>query len=295
MQYYTFELDKESQDLCTIIMPFGKYKYLRLPMGLKCSPDIAQAAMENVLSDIKDANNYIDDVGAFSDDWDHHVKLIATILRRLRENGFVINPLKCEWAIKETDWLGYWLTPWGLKLWKKKVDTILHMDHPCNATELRMFIGWVNYYGDMWLSHAHIPKPLTDQSGLKKRAPIKWTDKMQQAFDKMHLLMVANALAAYLNHNKRFDVYTDVSDFQLGACIIQEGRLVAYFLQKLTTSQKNFTKMEKEMLSIVATLEEFRSMLLGADIHVFTDHKNLTFDTLKTQHVLRWCTKIEEF
>ncbi len=55
---------------------------------------------------------------------------------------------------------------------------------------------------------------------------------MQQAFDRMCLLMAADALAAYLDHNKWFDVYTDASDFQLGACIIQEGRPVAYFLQK---------------------------------------------------------------
>eukprot|EP00804_Cyclotella_cryptica_P020904 CCRYP_011489-RA/>CCRYP_011489-RA protein AED:0.41 eAED:0.41 QI:0/0/0/1/0/0/3/0/173 len=48
-----------------------------------------------------------------------------------------------------------------------------------------MFIGCVNYYSDMWPSRAHILKPLTDQSGLKKSAPIKWTKKMQQPFDKM--------------------------------------------------------------------------------------------------------------
>jgi hypothetical protein len=134
-----------------------------------------------------------------------------------------------------------------------------------------------------------------DISGLKKKTPIKWTDEMQQVFDKMCLLMAADALAAYPDHNKRFDVYTDASDFQLGACIIQEGKPVAYFSCKLTKSQQNYTTMEKEMLSIVATLEEFRSMLLGADIHAFTDPKNLTFNTLKTQRVLCWHTKIEEF
>jgi hypothetical protein len=87
------------------------------------------------------------------------------------------------------------------------------MDCPRNVIELCMFIGCVNYYFDMWLSCAHILKPLTDQSGLIKKAPIKWTDEMQKAFHKMWLLMAANALTAYPNHNKRFDTYTDASDF----------------------------------------------------------------------------------
>jgi hypothetical protein len=118
-------------------------------------------------------------------------------------------------------------------------------------------IGCINYYRYMLPSCAHILRPFRDQSGLKKKAPIKWTDEMQKAFDKMCLLMAVDALAAYPDHNKRFDLYTDASDFQLGTCIIQEGRLVAYFSQKLTKSQQNYTTMEKEMHSIVATLKEF--------------------------------------
>jgi hypothetical protein len=72
-------------------------------MGLKGSLDIAQSNMESKLSGIDNADVYTDDVGAFSKDWDYHVQLLITILHRLWENGFTINPLKCEWAVKETD------------------------------------------------------------------------------------------------------------------------------------------------------------------------------------------------
>ncbi|KAL7479338.1 LOW QUALITY PROTEIN: hypothetical protein ACHAW6_005072 [Cyclotella cf. meneghiniana] len=69
--------------LCTISTLLWKYKYLRPPMGLKCSPDIAQSIMESVLANINDADVYIDNVGVFSPNWDYHIKLLSTILRHL--------------------------------------------------------------------------------------------------------------------------------------------------------------------------------------------------------------------
>ena len=114
----------------------------------------------------------------------------------------------------------------------QKIDGILQMDCPKTPKELHKFIGMVNYYRNIWPSCAHILKPLIDRAGLKKGQPLIWTDEMQAAFEKMKQLCTADTLAAYPDHNKRFDIYTDASDYQLGAVICQDGRPVAYFREQ---------------------------------------------------------------
>ena len=142
MMFYTFALDEEAQNMCTIVTLFGPCKYNKVPMGLVNSPVFAQARMEEVLRGIDDTV-YIDDIGIFSNYWDSHITKLDRILDKLEENNFIIIPRKCEWAVKETDWLGYWLTPEGIKPWTKKVDAILKMKAPSNATELRTFLGMI--------------------------------------------------------------------------------------------------------------------------------------------------------
>ena len=138
MMYYSFEMDEESKDRCTIITPFGKYCYRRMAMGLKPAPDIAQYHIESILRDLKQegVEVYIDDIGLFSNSYEEHMLLIAKVVERLQSNGFKINPLKCEWCVQETDFLGHWLTPDGVKPWKKKVDAVLKTSKPKTTSEL---------------------------------------------------------------------------------------------------------------------------------------------------------------
>ena len=118
--------------------------------------------------------------------------LLDEILDRLTTNGFTVNPLKCEWAVQETDWLGYWLTPRGLKPWKKKIEAILHLDRPRTPKALRSFIGAVNFHRNMWIRRSHVLDPLTRL--LKKDIKFKWGVKEQEAFDKMKQIMSRETL-----------------------------------------------------------------------------------------------------
>ena len=87
-------------------------------------------------------------------------------------------------------------------------------------------------------------------------------------------------MLAYPDYSKPFEIYTDASASQLGAVITQNNRPLAFFSRKLSETQKRYSVTEIELLAIVETLKEFKGMLWGQTLIVYTDHKNLTEDAL---------------
>jgi hypothetical protein len=122
----------------------------------------------------------------------------------------------------------------------------------------------------------------------------------QQAFDKIKKVIGTEVLLCYPDFNKPalFHLYTDASDHQLGAVIMQDKKSIAFYSRKLNTAQKRYTTTERELLSAIETCKEYKNILLGYHypIIVFTEKKNNTFNALKaSDRVLRWLLLLEEY
>ena len=111
----------------------------------------------------------------------------------------------------------------------------------------------------------------------------------------MKNIIAKETLFGFPDFNEPFHIHTDASKIQLGACISQKGKPIAFYSRKLLPARTWYITTERELLSIVETLKEFRSILLGHTIIVYTDHANLTFKNFMSKHVLYWPLYCEEY
>ena len=316
-QFYHFLLTKFASKLCTITTPFGLYRYKRLPMGVKNSPSFAQSIMQNLFRNHPHVECFIDDIAIFTDgNFSKHIEAIRNVMIILDKAGFSIKPKKCHWAVQQVEYLGHIITTDGIKPQPKKIDAILRLQAPSTPKQLRSFIGMVNYYRDFIRKRSHRLAPLTAQTKQKKK--IVWNSACQKAFEEIKAALAQDAMLAFPNPNYPFVIEPDASDYQLGSIVLQNQTIskikhiiklfsdspstvppgfkaIAYFSRKLSSAQRNYTTLEKELLSIVETLLEYRSFLYGRRVLVFSDHRNLTFNNMKSQRALRWRLIAEEF
>ena len=158
---------------------------------------------------------------------------------------------------------------WAQSYPKRASPLIKALAVPKTRKQFRQFIGMINFYRDMWQKRSELLAPLTALTS--KNVKCDWKDKHQKCFDAIKRVIGCEVFLDCLDFNAPFEIHTDASKLQIGAVISQKGKLVAFYSRKMNSAQHNYTTTEEELLSIMATLKEFRNILLGHQIRVYTD------------------------
>jgi RNase H-like domain found in reverse transcriptase len=250
--------------------------------------------MTKTFYDFEDVIVYIDNIILFTkSSFDHHLQRLALVLNRIQAQNLHVHIEDTFLATQQVDYLGYTLSSKGIKPQNQKILAVLALAPPKNKRHFRSFLGFVNFYRQLWYHRSHIITPLTEITSDK--AKWKWGPSQQQAFLEICNTIARQVLLKYPDFSKPFDVYTDASDYQLGAVISQQSWPIAFYSRKLNAAQLNYTTMEKELLSIIETSQQYRHILLGNHCTFHCDHKNLGFHHFKSERVRQWRATLEEF
>ena len=131
MGYYHIHLNPSSTKLCTIVLPWNKYEYQRLSMGLCDSPDIFQETMSDLMQDLEYVRAYIDGLLIFTKGtYEDHLEKVNQVLHRLQKSALKVNASKSFFARHKLEYLGYWITRHGISLSLRKFKQSIQLGLP---------------------------------------------------------------------------------------------------------------------------------------------------------------------
>ncbi|CAB4027032.1 Hypothetical predicted protein [Paramuricea clavata] len=271
--YLQMKIDYESSLLTTMNTPLGRYRWLKLPFGIKSAPEMYQRAMDDMLEGIEYAYAIMDDILIAGRDVAHHDAVLRQVLDRAQSYNLKLNFDKVKIRKEEVPYVGHLISAHGLKPDPTKVEAMKNMPAPENKDDVRRFLGSVQYLAKFLPRLAEVEEPLRHLT--KKDTVFHWDKPQENAFQRIKDLCCTAPILAYYDVKKDVKIQCDASKNAVGAVLLQEGKPIAYASRKLRTSELNWSPIEKEMLAIVFSTGKAREYILGKKTVVQTDHKPL--------------------
>ncbi|KAL7839170.1 hypothetical protein SRHO_G00258280 [Serrasalmus rhombeus] len=261
--------------LCIDKYPIPRIEDLLLP-SLEVN---TSKAMYQVLLGLPHTHCYLDDILVSGPDKQTHLKTLDAVLSRLEEYGLHLKQEKCLFFQESVEYLGHIIDAAGLHKSPEKVRAIIDTPAPGDVSQLRSFLGMLNYYGRFIPDLATVFKPLNEL--LNKVRKWQWTSACASAFQKAKALLVAQEVLTHFNPELPLGLACDASPYGVGAVLSHvmpdgEEKPIAYASRTLSKAEQNYAQIEREALAIVFGVRKFDQYLYGNTFTLLTDHHPLT-------------------
>lgn len=190
--FYSIPLDAASKNITAFFHGTSRLVHNVLPMGARPSPFFFQKLMNIILGNTLNKYTccYIDDIIIFSSTFREHVEHLDDVLDRLEKGGLKLKAKKCKFAKRKLRYLGHLLGDNCVMPDPDRIEQVRAYPTPKNLDEVRSFLGFVGFYRRFIPKFAHMASPL--HALTKADAPWEWTDKHQNAFQKIERFIEQN-------------------------------------------------------------------------------------------------------
>ncbi|KAD5317690.1 hypothetical protein E3N88_17636 [Mikania micrantha] len=254
---------------------YGHYEFLVMPFGLTNAPAVFMDLMNRVYKPYLDkfVIVFIDDILIYSKNQEEHAEHLRLVLELLKKEQLYAKFSKCDFWIREVQFLGHVVNERGIHVDPAKIEAIKNWEAPKTPTEVRQFLGLAGYYRRFIEGFSKIAQSLTSLTHKDKK--FDWGDKQETAFNLLKQKLCTAPILSLPEGCEDFVVYCDASKQGLGCVLMQREKVIAYASRQLKVHEKNYTTHDLELGAVVFALKIWRHYLYGTKCTIFTDHKSL--------------------
>ena len=277
--YLQLPLSDESKQYVTINTHKGLFQFNRLPFGVSSAPAIFQRTMETLLRGLSGVSVYQDDVLVTGGSTDQHLQNLDAVLSCIENAGLRLNRAKCSFLKPRIVYLGHVIDENGLHPTDDKIAALKQAPTPKNVTQLRSFLGLINYYSKFLPNLSTKLRPLYNL--LLKNKRWTWTEQHDTAFKLAKEALQAVSVLAHYDSTKPLLLACDASEYGVGAVLLHildtgEEKPIAYASRTLNSAERHYSQLKREGLAIVFGVKKFHNYLYGRHFTIESDHQPLS-------------------
>lgn len=278
--YQQLLLEEESQACTAITTHIGTFVYNRTPFGLTCIPEKFQKFMEETIKGLKGVIVFIDDIACTGSSRSEHIDNLKALLSRLRDVGLRIQLSKCAFMQDSLTYVGFVIDKNGLHPDENKIKAIVEAPKPSDVTQLKSFLGMVNYYGKFISNLSTILYPL--HKLLRKNVNWAWSSECDDSFKKIKKAISGSKVLAHYDPELPLVLAVDSSSYGIGSVLSHrypngEERPICFASRTLNSAERAYSQLDKEALAIISGVIKHHQYLYGRAFIIKTDHKPLTY------------------